>query len=549
MRSRSDALFHPAELQTLATLEVLSEAAQRLVVRLLLRRGPVFRVSRLSYPEIVDLPTALDAAVTAGLIRVLEPRSADLDPAPLLATFTRPELRELGTSRLKKGELIAELAGRPEARDWLAGRDRFVVLAARETLDLLLVLFFGNRRQDYSEFVRVDLQMLRYPDYEVDASRPIFPDRTALDAYLEAARRSWLDLSALEPEDLVGILGWSVERVRGWTPGPDHRRRVDPTRYEARLGRRVARRLRLQGRAELAVEGLAALAERGPLSERVDAAIELSLAVRTGGVDTRRAPPLLRGLLAREDLDDLERYHLRRRLALHEKLPHPGKLLQRPPVEEVVLLPAEEGGGPRPRYQTSEGPATVEEAVLGALGGDGVHGENLPFRALFGLLFWDVVFAPIPGMFQHRFQSAPLDVRTRRFHTTRKSILAERLEELRDTDLTEALAAAHRAHEGEACRFVHWEVCPLPLLLRITRGLGTEAVLGIAERIARSPSRHGRGLPDLVVFGEGEGVRLVEVKGPTDNLRLEQELWHHRLLEMGVDVRIVKVRGERPDHS
>ena len=56
---------------------------------------------------------------------------------------------------------------------------------------------------------------------------------------------------------------------------------------------------------------------------------------------------------------------------------------------------------------------SVEAAALGALAEEGYRGffaENWLWRALFGLAFWDVGFAPVPGRFAPPFQYGPLDL-------------------------------------------------------------------------------------------------------------------------------------------
>jgi hypothetical protein len=48
-------------------------------------------------------------------------------------------------------------------------------------------------------------------------------------------------------------------------------------------------------------------------------------------------------------------------------------------------------------------------------------------------------------------------------------------------------------------------------------------------------------MPDLFVFTE-EGPAMVEVKGPGDQVSIEQALWHDFLLREGVDVRLARIR-------
>jgi hypothetical protein len=42
------------------------------------------------------------------------------------------------------------------------------------------------------------------------------------------------------------------------------------------------------------------------------------------------------------------------------------------------------------------------------------------FLTLFGLLFWDVLFYPLPGVFTTPYQSAPHDLHNRHFLERRK---------------------------------------------------------------------------------------------------------------------------------
>ena len=47
------------------------------------------------------------------------------------------------------------------------------------------------------------------------------------------------------------------------------------------------------------------------------------------------------------------------------------------------------------------------------------------------MAFWDVVFAPVAGAFQHPFQLGPLDLDSPGFRAARAEAVERRLEELR----------------------------------------------------------------------------------------------------------------------
>ena len=241
-------------------------------------------------------------------------------------------------------------------------------------------------------------------------------------------------------------------------------------------------------------------------------------------------------------LDAIGRFRVETRAAALARREPPRAALRQPPTFEVELRAAGHAGS-KALYRSASGEAvTIESAVLEALGG-GLHAENALFRALFGLLFWDVIFAPVPGTFQHRFQSGPLDLASEHFYESRRSLIVARLETLRGADLGRMVSDRFERYHGVANALIGWHSYTAEELARAADAFGDR--LGpILERIARHPSRHGRGLPDLLIF-ETDIPVLVEVKGPGDQPQIEQRLWHDALLAAGVDVRIARVHHQK----
>ncbi|KAG0054639.1 hypothetical protein BGZ83_010767 [Gryganskiella cystojenkinii] len=88
----------------------------------------------------------------------------------------------------------------------------------------------------------------------------------------------------------------------------------------------------------------------------------------------------------------------------------------------------------RPLWRDIDGSSCgVEELALsyyGTLGYRGYHSENSILATLFGLLFWDILFLPQPGVFETSYQSEPLDLRTDAFFLQRQDIIMERIEKI-----------------------------------------------------------------------------------------------------------------------
>jgi len=88
----------------------------------------------------------------------------------------------------------------------------------------------------------------------------------------------------------------------------------------------------------------------------------------------------------------------------------------------------------RPLWRNIDGSdCGVEELALsyyGTLGYKGYHSENSILATLFGLLFWDILFLPQPGVFETSYQSEPLDLRTDAFFLQRQDVIMERIDRI-----------------------------------------------------------------------------------------------------------------------
>ena len=100
------ALSRPAELAINQYLAASSDA-QRLLARILSRKGPYFKSTSLDYPEVLDAQLARDELVARGLI-VVQP-SAPLDQ--LLHLLTKKEILSIFSDtnpRDSKANLVSE---------------------------------------------------------------------------------------------------------------------------------------------------------------------------------------------------------------------------------------------------------------------------------------------------------------------------------------------------------------------------------------------------------------------------------------------------------
>lgn len=514
-----------------ADFRALSVSAQRLYVRLISRRGPCFRRDRLAYAEIDDLDRALDDLHTAGFLDGAD----DASLAGLLSLLLRSELVALAEELLsepppKTGRkdrfLLTLLEQVPSADLDRALRQRIHIVRPRrhEVLPVFRLLYFGNLYQDWTEFVLRDLGVVRFEGYELQRDLRRFDCRQAVDDHIlirhldhqvhqamslgemdaahtiahcvAASRSAWHPLTERRQDGLLLTVARQLERLEAWDDAFELYGHVSSPPSRERRARVLERQ------------------------QRLDDAIRLCRTIAEAPRDESEAVFAPRFA-----------HQLRRRRG--EALP-PWKRPRRPRRDLTVPK--------RPEM-------SVERQALLALADEGMDGffaENWLWKSLFGLAFWDIVFAPVPGAFQHPFQYGPLDQFEDEFRPRRAQLIEERLGWLRrQDDLAPPLLERYDAKEGTANPWVSWhDELRRRLVLALERLEGEQLVV-VCDRLTRHPGRYRRGFPDLFVWKRGKsGFMLYEVKGPGDQLRPEQGAWIDYLNGHGIETRVLRLKWE-----
>ncbi|KAI0780638.1 hypothetical protein BD413DRAFT_619127 [Trametes elegans] len=180
----------------------------------------------------------------------------------------------------------------------------------------------------------------------------------------------------------------------------------------------------------------------------------------------------------------------------------------------------------------------------------GFHCEGRIVTTLFGLLFWDVLFAPVPGAFETPYQAAPLDLAEDTFYYARQALADARRAEIEAGRAPEILEAAHAAHEGVMCVGVRWDLFTKEELVGIARCMDPKALSVVCQLMCEDYAGRTGGVPDLILWHEEEGwAKFVEVKGPGDSLQENQKAWIDVLLQAGMPVEVCDVYefGKVPD--
>lgn len=503
-------LLLESELQLLAEFRRLAFPARCLYVRLVSRVGPWFRTDRLHYPEIEDLPWAERALLATGMAVAAQ----ELTVEELGRLYTRQELRRVfrdelaGRSCNDKATLLAgieELAPDPGQRlQRVLVEYRGQVIAPRglEIVAILQLLFFGNRRQSLTEFVLSDLGLARYYPYALDSGTRLFSRREALDEYLACAHLADRHREILDAGAREALPGLADELLARPPRFPASERRWH------RQCNALARDLERLGEIDLA-ECLYAGSARHPARERRARILE-----QRG--DLAKARSLCETILAAPWCE--------------EEAAAAGRILPR------IRRRLGDGPGRRCREQfpridlrLARGEMPVEllaAAELEQQWGSVHYVENALMNALFGLAFWEQIFAPVPGVFHNPYQSAPADMFEPGFRERRQLLLEQRLAQLAAVDLQQELVDAYRRYYPYQCRWVNWRAIDVELVHRAAGVIPAVHLIAVWERMLFDPVENRRGFPDLLALGEQPGdYCLVEVKAPGDTLQESQKRW------------------------
>ena len=517
----------------------LEGASGQLVARLLARQPRWFRVSQLPADDVpaVDLVSGL---VTEGWLEWSACRTDQI------SCFTVAELREkcrsLGLPRTgRRADLEDRLK---EACVDLV--DGVVRVRQRAGVRRLERICFQSSWKDRSWYFLERTNRVRSVDYLPTGGPGLFRNADHV-ALWDAVTRG--DLGAEDASLLCSVA--RAQPLERW------RAQVDPLRL---LEDRVYEQARLLEQAGDAA-GAGLLYRRMALSpgrqcsggrqstEPVRRAALCEAALGRSGQGARicaawrsRASPVERLALDRTG----------RRLARAAGIAwRPGPPLRKARERQVPVPCALDADG----HRVWTGGVPIEEAVLQVLGNCSVvGGENSVWRTLFGLLFFDLLWLPVPGMLPVEGLDAPLDYGTRHFASARAGLLAARLKDLSDGH-GEAVMRAGLCHRGCSIRGVNWRFSDAELLAMV-QALPGSLLGSVLERMAWEGQGSWSGLPDLLVLdGTGrsiegafparlpEGPLFVEVKGPGDSLRDGQRIWIDRLLALGARVEVWRVEG------
>ncbi|MFT5685379.1 MAG: hypothetical protein ACI8RZ_006330 [Myxococcota bacterium] len=533
----------------------LPQEAASLYARLQSRRRTIFRLDQLEYTEIADIQGAVGILVAAGY--AIDERQ--LPTRLLLEARTVEELKGLckatGLKRSgRRAEVLERVSTAPRALTILPA----IILRHRRLFTRLCRLYLCDHSGDLTRLIIARMGMLRYPEYTPTGGAGLFPDRRELLAYEAALHRR----ATLTEEGLIDALPAALAGVESRPRAPGHRYRFSARRFDADVAMTAARALERSKRPDLAADIYQRLLTAG-IREQSHASWRLAMCLAGLGRPEEGATlcAAAREVAQPDEALGLERTG--RRLAKKAGVGwRPMPPIPSPRVRQLTLAGATLPGN-RPGYTTPDGPQPIEPAVctlLAGLGRRALFGEAAPWSTLFSLLFYDAIFAPIPGMLPTPLMMQPLDISTPQFAVRRKPWMDPIFAAIEAGEAPRLLAEAMVRLDGVSLPGARFDRLPPEELTLLTAAIDGTTLSGILRCFAEDRRHAGRGLPDLCVL-PGPEVRLpnaipsrlpdrlilAELKGPTDSIRDSQRVWLARLCDLGVIAEVWKIKRTRPE--
>jgi hypothetical protein len=493
------------ELKSLDGLLGAPTDVQALLVRMVMRTQTLYRAHQLQHYAEINTPVPILLQVLESLELVeLEPLVSSDQLADLLNReellgvhnrFTSDVLPKSASKARVKESLATQDLPSMSLANWLDREAPSAALTCQPLFDRLRLMFFGNLRQSWSEFVVTELGYFNYEPVELTESSRAFNQREEVDQYL--ALNALYELSESLPLGERIELARAVQPINDWIGG----------RY-ARLIFSLGQEAERAGDSETALElyrtsglGDALIRELRVMEKHASPeAVKQRLELAT----PRSLTPIHQLSIARVETRVSKK--------LGDAKPAP-KL--RSPEEFKISIP-------RPEQCVELGTAEA----LGTPTAPIAYVENCLINSLFGLLFWDALYAPVPGAFFHPFQSHPADLYRSAFKEKRSEQLAAAWAMLDNGSYAEQIFERFEQKRGITNAFIHWSVITPELLALALKLIPAEHLRLIFERLLSDIRTHRSGFPDLIQFDiEAQRYKLIEVKGPGDRLQDNQKLW------------------------
>jgi DNA polymerase-3 subunit epsilon len=495
------------------TFKALSKDAQCLLIRMINRRGRLFRHSAFRYAEIVDVRSALEELRTCNLVRAL----VENDYAEFIVCHAKEALirggKDAGLADIRtswsKAKLIEYFIGNvtfETAHDHCGGGE-FVALGDTEPVEFMLYLYFGKTEEDLKNFALRDLGIIRTNKNAKLSAR--FTD--------EAEARACFHYSRLLARLEVNSEEVYRSAITATLDGPRC-----TTEYARDMRNKVAHRVGLyfekQRETTLAIE-LYRAAPSADCNER------LARLLYTGG-DKTSAEELLRRMIEDPASDDefmfASDFYARKfggqRTGVCTAL-----------LRAASTLTVDDSWRGNPEAGVA--------SVLRRQGHKVYYAENTLWHCLFGLLFWNELFET--GQLHSGFDWMPQCLKNKTFMRSFGQQIEGKLLAVQSRTALPPILRSVAAHWAKPNGIFAWDHVDMDALRALLHAcpLGVAAILRLMSEDYQAMRD---GFPDLMTEMD-EAVAFIEIKAEGDVIRRNQLTRLRQLNNSGIKAEIARV--------
>ncbi|MFY7912786.1 MAG: VRR-NUC domain-containing protein, partial [Emticicia sp.] len=438
-------ILNEGEWRFLRKYYCLSEDAQCLFIRFANRRGLFFRVNKLSYSELADIPALLNELLEREFIENLNSEKHQTFSKEMLNVLNTKELVEQFSKlliekkttykKLKKEELVEVILHDFELNQIVETLNNFepiIKVCFEYEVTFMKFLFFGNRYLDMTEFVMRDMGLVQFENHDDDKLVARFSTRKDAEDKWLITDQNDLFSQLKDTAPALDVFDWFMN----FADSVNDLSEVAKPSYE-RLIIKVATFLE---KSKLLDEALLVyrLTEQVPSRER-----QVRTLQKLNHID--EAFSLCQQMIEYPKNADEKFYAIDFLNKLNTKKRTKKSTTSWLHQAESITVSVDF------RHQVEMGVVDYyhQEGKLA------VFSENHLWRAIFGLVFWDIVFDPSLVAFHHPFQRRPSDLYLPDFYEKRKDLIISHLETFADVqDLLVYMGERYESKFGIANPFV-----------------------------------------------------------------------------------------------
>ena len=522
-------MLHLEELDFIESSQLMDEAAFCLYLRMANRRGLFFRPSQLNYEEVPDLEESLAILVKNNFIEplgkkhktfaydwLLSYKKADLWDVYKTIYPTDKTLKKAG---VKEALLLFLLEQTPfdDLLNNLVKKEAVYVQGRQKEEQLVRFLFFGNLYSGTTDFVVRDVGHRSFEKKDDDDFVPIFSSRQEVDEcwVLSIASQQWhLVAKIITPAIALSWLNRWFNPTHQWTK--KGQQKLD------KLILKVGKYLEQKKMPEEALH-FYKNTKKSPSRER-----QARILVKLDKKEEAVALCQIILLDAKNATESIFAKDFIARLTTTDRLKSTRKKLK-----EADSIQLDQSW----QYQVERG---VLQHYMNK-GYEGLHAENSVWRAMFGIVFWNLLFDGESAAFHHPLQYAPSDLRLPDFYENRKDQIDECLKILtKKENFEKHLAVLFEEKWGIHNPFIYWDFGTMEIARTLYKFVKPKPLKAVLLQMTKNVKENTKGFPDLFVWKK-RAYWFVEVKSPTDMLSEQQLFWQNFFEEHKIKTMVLKV--------